>query len=571
MVDKLSPPYQREIERQALTFVRDYALMAFLSLVFALSLMAFAIYRAYPSPLVLQWIVTIWLVQAGSMIFRRQMPISNWSHRKKILAGILINIFDGLVIASCLLFFPMIDDIMRMLMVTLLLIACTGAIATTVGYLPFYLAFAMPVVISVVASTALTPILSDGSYVLLIVSVISLLCGYPLIKMSTAIFSHFRDAFEANLRYLETNAELQLAVQEARLANASKTRFLAAASHDLRQPINTLSLFVANLSLKQVDEDQKEIISHMNTAINSVDAQLESLLDISKLDAGVVEVNDRETDLVTLVSDIVGSFARQSSEQRRINFSSAYDSITVKTDSVLFERVLSNLISNAVKYTTHGWIDVQLNMVGDLAHISIRDTGIGIASDELPKIFEEFYQIGNPERSEANGLGLGLSIVGRLAKLLELQIDIDSELGVGTHVTLEMQALASSKAQQAAVEEPVSAKSDDRKRVLALDNESSILLALRGVVETMGHTIETFTDSNSALSAFAEQDFDLALIDFRLPGGTNGQDIIRKMRSMNRTAQFYLVTGDSNIQSDTSDCEIIYKPLTGKKLDLIFN
>ncbi|NND81837.1 MAG: response regulator [Gammaproteobacteria bacterium] len=571
MVDQFPPPYQREIERQALTFVRDYALMAGASLVMALSLVALAIYQSFPSPLVIQWIILIWIVQGLSLMYRRRMPISDLPHRKKILAGILVNMFDGFVIASCLLFFPVIDDIMRMLLVTLLLIACTGAIATTVGYLPFYLAFASPVVLSVVVSTALSPILSNGSFVLLLVSALSLMAGYPLIKMSTAIFSHFRDAFEANLRYLQANAELQEAVREARLANASKTRFLAAASHDLRQPINTLSLFVANLSLKNVDEDQKEIISHMNTAINSVDAQLESLLDISKLDAGVVEVNAGETEVVSLVRDLVGSFERQSTEARRINFSSNFDSITVNTDPALFQRVLGNLIGNAVKYTDHGWINVRLDMAGSNAQITIKDTGIGIDAAELPKVFEEFYQIGNPERSEANGLGLGLSIVGRLVKLLDMQIDLESELGVGTRVTLEITAIKSSRAVKEATPERERSVQNETKRVLALDNESSILLALRGVVETMGHSIETFTDSNSALAAFAERDFDLALIDFRLPGGLNGQEIIRKMRSMNNAARFYLVTGDSNIQSDTSDCEIIYKPLTGKKLNLIFN
>ncbi|MBT8114588.1 MAG: response regulator, partial [Arenicella sp.] len=134
----------------------------------------------------------------------------------------------------------------------------------------------------------------------------------------------------------------------------------------------------------------------------------------------------------------------------------------------------------------------------------------------------------------------------------------------------QMDVLSSSRAPQQLREASEHSTSSNKKRVLALDNESSILLALRGVVETMGHTIETYTDSSSALSAFAEQDFDLALIDFRLPGGINGRDIIRKMRSMKDGARFYLVTGDSNIQSDTSDCEIIYKPLTGKKLNLIF-
>jgi len=571
MIDHVANGYQREIEDQALIFLRDYALVAYASLILTLSLVALAIYQSFPSNFVLIWIVTIWALQTWTLFYRRWLPTSQLKHEKKLQRGVLINIFEGLVISSCVLFFPYIDDILRMLIVTILLITCTGAIATTVGYLRFYLAFMTPIIAAVAIATTAAPLVFGGSDVLFIVATLSLLSSYPLIKMSQAIYSHFRDAFEANLRFEEANIGLQEAVREAHIANKSKTRFLAAASHDLRQPINTLSLFVANLSLLDVDDQQAEIIAHMNTAINSVDAQLESLLDMSKLDAGVVEANMKSTELVILLQDIVRSFQGRCGDHLSVNFHSNFDSVVSQTDPVLFERVLTNLVSNAIKYTNHGRVDVELNVSDSIAKLSVQDTGIGMAPAELERVFEEFYQVGNPERSEANGLGLGLSIVSRLAELLDLDINISSELGVGTEVTVELPAVSSRRSPIELKEVSTLSANDDSMNILALDNESTILLALRGVVETMGHSIETFTDSKSALTAFASQRFDLALIDFRLPGAMNGQDIIRKMRGINDSARFFLITGDSNITKAAQDCEIIYKPLTGKKLKSIFN
>ena len=572
MPDRSPIPYQRAIQEQALTFLQDYALTAYAVLAFSLSLVAMAVYQVYPSAWVVRWIVAIWLIETLNLMYRLRMPRSTkLTHKQKIRRGILINIFEGLVIASCLLFFPYIDDITRMLIVTILLIACTGAIATTVGYIPFYYAFAGPIIVLMISLTASSPTIFNGSNSLYIVAVTSLACVYPLIRMSDAIFTHFKDAFDANMRYLKANEELEAAVHEARRANQSKTRFLASASHDLRQPINTLSLFVANLSLKDVNQEHAEIIGHMNTAINSVDAQLESLLDISKLDAGIVQPNLTETDLVRLTDEMVSSLQKHTEDQVDMHFECAFDSIQSETDPVLFERVLNNLIGNAIKYTPEGKITISINVIGDVARISVKDTGIGIEQDEQERVFEEFYQIGNPERSEANGLGLGLSIVVRLADLLGLRLDMTSEPGVGTEMTVSLPAISSVKPAAIVDDTGHDLAAGDHKHVLALDNEWGILIAMRGVVETMGHTIETFSDAKSALSAFAEQRFDLALIDFRLPGSMNGQEIVRRMRSINPHTRFFLVTGDSNIDQAAEDCEIIYKPITGKKLKLIFD
>lgn len=567
-----SIPYQREIENQALTFLHDYALVAFLSFVFSHTAVAVLIYHYFPSPWVIAWIVALWIIEALSLVYRRKMPLTDIPHQSKLRRGMLINTFDGFVIASCLVFFPYIDDIVRMLIITLLLIACTGAIATTVGYRKFYIAFSAPVLMSVVIAAAASALKFGGSPILLIISAVCLLVTYPLFKVSTAIFQHFREAFAANLRNNQINEELQNAMTDAKRANESKTRFLASASHDLRQPINTLSLFVANLQLKDSDGEYSEIIGHMNTAINSIDAQLESLLDISKLDAGVVQVNTVDTDLLHLAEELVESYQNQISDDVKIRYKNHVTTAIAETDVVLFERILSNLISNAVKYTPKGFIDISIKCEDSHAVIKIKDTGIGIDEDELSKIFEEFYQVGNPERSEANGLGLGLSIVKRLADLLEIELDFKSKHGVGTVATMKIPCKESVQQQISfAAKSELPRDIQNQKKVIALDNETGILVAIRSVLETMGHEVETYTDSKQALLSFQENIFDLALIDYRLSGPLNGNDVINQMRVLNSEAKYFLVTGDSDIKQSDTEFEIIYKPVTSKKLEYIFN
>jgi len=571
MTKKSAFPYLREIENQALIFLHDYALVAYACFLFSHTVLALLIYQYFPSIWVITWIVSFFIVETVTLFYRRKMPLTDIPHQAKLTRGMLVNIFDGLMVSSCLLFFPYIDDITRMLIITLLLIACTGAIATTVGYRKFYLAFTVPVLSSVVIAAAASATIFDGSSTLLIISAVCLLVTYPLFTVSTAIFQHFREAFAANLRNYQINEELQDAMNEAKRANESKTRFLASASHDLRQPINTLSLFVANLSLKDTDGEHAEIIGHMNTAINSIDAQLESLLDISKLDAGVVKVNRTQTDLVTLIDDLVESYQKQIPDRLKIRCGSKAVNVIINTDVILLERIVTNLIGNAIKYTPKGYIDVSITTNAGRATIKIKDTGIGIEQTELSKIFDEFYQIGNPERSAENGLGLGLSIVKRLADLLNVDLEFSSRHGIGTEVSMILDY--ETAMEHTLVDETLqlSEISKEQKKVIALDNENAILVAMRSVLETMGHSVETFTDSKLALLSFQENEFDLALIDYRLSGPLAGDDVINQMRRINCNAKYFLVTGDSNIKQCDEDFEVIYKPVTSKKLEHIFN
>ncbi|MBX2847120.1 MAG: hybrid sensor histidine kinase/response regulator [Acidiferrobacterales bacterium] len=564
--EQVSP--QREIERQALAFLNKYALPAFLSVSLALTALSIFIYRSFNSQIVYYWLAIVLCLLTTNLKFRQKIPFIRTSHETKLRLGIAVNIVEGFLVSSCLLFFPGVDNGIRMLMITLLLVTPTGAISTTLGYRPFYLAFTTPIFISIITASVYVIYArseSESYYVIIFCSIIIALFLYQL---STGISNSFKDAFAANLKVKKINHELEKASNQAKQANESKTRFLASASHDLRQPINVLSLFVANLSLKDSEGEYSDIIGHMNTAINSIDAQLESLLDISKLDAGVVDVKPQEVNLAKFTEDLVSSYP--DTDKIEMRYFSEIEDLVVDTDIALLERILNNLVSNSVKYTNEGYIEVSLKCDKEKAYINIKDTGIGIKPKDLENIFDEFYQVDNAERSSANGLGLGLSIVKRLTNLLNIEISMTSQYGLGTQISMSMPYKRASKPNVFEIEAASIASDDESKRVLVLDNELGIVLAVKAVLETMNHKVETFTNSSKALRCFENRRFDLALIDYRLAEGVLGDDVISRMFSINRKTKFFLVTGDNNVIQH-EHYEIIHKPVTSKKLEYIFS
>lgn len=330
------------------------------------------------------------------------------------------------------------------------------------------------------------------------------------------------------------------------------------------------------MSMKPLPPEEAEIVTHMSTAINSIDAQLDSLLDISKLDAGIIKVKKSKHNIVNFVERLAVQYNEQYKEEDAvpIRFTSKLEHATALMDMVLFERILRNLVGNAIKYTPSGYINIDIDGHNDKLNLTVTDTGVGIDEESLKHVFDEFYQADNPERDGKKGLGLGLAIVKRIAELLEIDISIKSEEAIGTSVTLSMQADVIHRIEEPEIETNLTMDTltnEPRKRIIALDNELPILNALKSVLEAMGHNVYTYTDAKNALIAFSEQTFDLALIDYRLPGKLNGLDVINQMQRLNSDTKCFLVTGDSNLGETADQYNVIHKPVTNKKLAFIFN
>lgn len=247
-------------------------------------------------------------------------------------------------------------------------------------------------------------------------------------SMADALARHHAE-MESRIR--AATAELARERDDAQRASAAKSRFLAAASHDLRQPLHALSLFAADLVRSGLTTQQLHVAQQIERSTASVTSLLDALLDISRLDVGGVTAQTAPLPLQRLFDRLETSFAR-SAQNRGLRFRCRPTREWVETDAVLCERLLANLIANAIEYTPAGTILLAARRRGDWVRVEVRDSGIGIAPEYQDAIFEEFYQIGNPAREAGKGLGLGLAIVERVRRILGIAIELESAPGRGS-------------------------------------------------------------------------------------------------------------------------------------------
>ena len=235
-------------------------------------------------------------------------------------------------------------------------------------------------------------------------------------------------------RVREATHQLLEKKDEAENANHAKSRFLAAASHDLRQPMHALGMFVATLAQQPSTPLQRQLIAQIDRAVGAMGDLLDSLLDISRLDAGVIETRIGLLPLRPVLERIGNEFATVA-QTKGLELIVRRTSLWVRSDRILLERILVNLLSNAVRYTEQGRIVLAARVCGpdrNEVRIEVRDSGPGIPDDALEAIFQEFVQLGNPERDRGKGLGLGLAIVKRLTNLLDHRLQLRSALGKGS-------------------------------------------------------------------------------------------------------------------------------------------
>jgi len=356
------------------------------------------------------------------------------------------------------------------------------------------------------------------------------------------------------------------AMESADKANKSKSVFLAAASHDLAQPLHSLKLFLVALDNEISTDSQKLLLDRANQCADNMSDLFISLLDISNLDAGIVSVNKQLVDVAEVLEPLASEFEAQAAE-KNIGFFSNLRSCVVEVDQTILQRIVRNLLHNALKYTDKGQMALEIeNGLESEVNIKITDTGIGIAEKELKYIFTEFYQVGNPERDRTKGLGLGLALVERLSKLLELRYSVTSVVGRGTQFSLSLPA-----ASKEAIEKPKVAASGQSNylqdaSILFIDDEEDTRVAMSYVLRDLGHKVLLADSLESALKAIIESDITLDLIisDYRLREGKTGVTAILRIREeLNQDVPALIMTGDTAAVSlkDISDLgvDVIHK------------
>jgi len=348
---------------------------------------------------------------------------------------------------------------------------------------------------------------------------------------------------------IELRNRIERALREAKgdaeAANLSKTRFLAAASHDLLQPLNAARLFTSALGQGAHEEKTLRAIDRIDSSLRAAEELLTALLDISKLDAGALEpqrTTFRVDDVLATLGVEFGIIARE----RGIEFRAMPCGLAVHSDRQFLRRILQNFLSNALRYTSHGRVLLGCRRRGDFLAIQVLDTGPGIPAEHLEKdIFEEFRRFQPRDALGAKGMGLGLAIVQRMARALDHEIRVHSELGRGSVFSVEVPISAT---QQLAVEEavPRPAARLDEALVLCIDNEPSILEGMTQLLEGWSCTVVTATDTAAALAALegVAHPPDLVLADFHLDGSDTGLKSIAAVRARWGSVPAVIITAD---------------------------
>jgi PAS domain S-box-containing protein len=343
-------------------------------------------------------------------------------------------------------------------------------------------------------------------------------------------------------------AQLRLAKEEAERANLAKSKFLAAASHDLRQPLQAANLFMAVLQNRVNEEERRFVLQKLEQSLNALESLLNALLDVSKLEAGVSQPAPTVFPAGELFIQLASEFAPRAAE-RRLRFRVVPPSLHLRTDRTFLERILRNLLSNALSYTEQGGILLGARRRGGHLRIEVWDTGIGIPADKLEEIFEDFTQLGNEHRDRDRGLGLGLAIVKRIAKLLNSQVTVRSVPGKGSAFAVEIPLAHSLVAEALAPAGAQAHGPESRGRLIAvIDDEVSVREGLSLLLADWGHAPVIGSTTEEVLGQLSQLGLapDLIIADYQLAGGRTGAQAIEEIRRQcGRSLPAIVLTGDT--------------------------
>jgi signal transduction histidine kinase/CheY-like chemotaxis protein len=374
-------------------------------------------------------------------------------------------------------------------------------------------------------------------------------------------------------RLQESYATLERKVEERtsqlELANLAKSRFLAAASHDLRQPLHALGLFVAQLQSRPDSPDRDRLFERINASVAAMNELFNALLDISKLDAGVLNPNITEFFVEELLDRVETTFA-DAAREKGLSLRFVRSRARVRSDFILLERILLNLVSNAVRYTARGGVVVGCRPRGSMLRIEVCDSGPGIADREQANIFDEFYRLEAQEDARQGGLGLGLAIVDRLSGLLAHPIQLDSVVGKGSRFAVTVPLVA---AKSQAIEPTIGPREASVRRgtelVVVIDDDRLALEGLGGLLRSWGYAVVAAASDRAALAAVNARGKTPGLIiaDYRLAEGKTGVEAIEALRSaFGEPVPAFLISGDTAPdplrEVRTLGYHLVHKPVT---------
>jgi len=474
----------------------------------------------------------------------------------------------GLWATLSILYLPVDDKTYQLFLLLGLMAMASGSAFTFSIYLPSYFAYIPATLLPITFQ-----FFAMGSKFHTTLGIATAVYLLVLTIFNIKINKNFKTTLAVRFENLALIEQLQLQKDEAEKANKAKSKFLAAASHDLRQPLYALSLFTSVLDETIQDSKGKHVVSQINASVQSLTNLFDKLLDISQLDAGVITVNKQDFSLNKIFTTLRQALTPLAVEKGlTIEWPKIYPG--VHSEPELLEQILSNYLSNAIKYTPEGIITVSCDNNDGVVTITVSDTGIGIDKGALDNIYDEFYQVGNIEREREKGLGLGLSIVRRTAKLLKHDINVSSALGKGSQFSISLEQAKTVDVDNLSTTDLLAAeKTETNALVLVIDNERDIREGLDNILQLWGYHVITAADLEDALEQLTSknQQPDIIISDYRLKAGKTGVDAIKALHiAFNKVIPALIITGDTAtdplLDINKSDFQVLFKPVAPMKL-----
>lgn len=464
-------------------------------------------------------------------------------------------------------FFPFAIEPFRCVLSMAVVGLIAGSLATLQGYPPIFFSFAIPnsLAISVgwlVSSPGLIPYWVH----VVLAGLMMVLLGYLL------VFS--RDTYRTFAISQNTNTQLQHELKKAQRINDAKSKVFASASHDLRQPLQSISLLSHKLSEGNVaDEERKSVAATIGVCVDLLSEELDMLLDISDLESDMSANNPELVDVGSVIDNLVDLYAPVAIAKDVALGVDKRDSPAVMADRVLLTRLMRNLIDNALKYTSEGSVRVTVRREGAQAFIDFEDTGVGISTEDQALIFDEFYQSGNPERDRSRGLGLGLSVVNRILPLVGGQLSVQSSVNEGSRFSLQLPASEQSIKQ---IQKPPAASkvTESRgqsgvlsgKRVLLIEDHELVQKATKALLESNGAEVLLALNWAETERLLEQVMPDLLVSDLRLPQ-ESGLQIANQLRAVKPDLPVVLISGEMSSELATEAERVGYRVL-GKPVNV---
>ena len=522
--------------------------------------------------------LTLGVLVARAVLIARLLRNGAFERAPQRWAGVVsaLAFASGLICgAAALLFF---DALPRENQALLTMVMCcwgAGALAASGAYPRAYFAFSVAFFSQIALGWLLTDAPDRALVALLLALFVAVLAVYVrdngrMVEQSIRI--RFENAgLVRRLQAAHRNAES--ARQRAEEANRSKSQFLAAASHDLRQPLHALSLLTAVLNSMDGGARVNEIGVRIGQSVQSLDQLFAALLDLSKLDAGVLVAEPREISLAATLA-AVESEARSRVEARGLRFDSDIEPLAVRTDPLLLQRIVRNLLENAARYTHSGSVALRCRLAGGAALIEVADTGVGIPPEEQERVFREFYRLHPPELEGSIGFGLGLAIVRRLAGLLEAKLELISQPGEGSTFTLTIPRARSEQVPPPEADvpsrDPIAGLHGTV--VLVIEDDAAVRAAMTLALRRWDCepiVVATLDDARAALEDGAPRP-QVIVADLRLAGGADGIAALERLREEYGDIPGVIVTGDTGAdrlaQIRRSGHRVLHKPVQAEEL-----